>query len=264
MRIKTALAVSILTTLTIAAAAPGAPAPSLAGETVTAAPQAIETPTTPPMAAAPAPAAPQPVIVEAPAASAAPVELAPGEYDWNPERSTTGQVDVVVSIPQQLAYIYRGGELIGTTTVSTGRRGHETPTGSFPILEKRREHYSNLYNNAPMPFMQRLTWGGVALHAGHIPGRPASHGCIRLPLEMARLLFGVTRVGTTVHVLDASPSPEYALAMARGEPIRGRAITVAMNGSADLGMDGARDPVCGRGRGGKGDLPAPFRYGAEG
>ena len=92
----------------------------------------------------------------------------------------------MVSIPQQRAYVYRGGTLIGVTTVSTGRPGHDTPTGRFEILEKRREHFSNLYNNAPMPFMQRLTWDGIALHAGQIPGRPASHGCVRLPLEFAR------------------------------------------------------------------------------
>jgi len=134
-----------------------------------------------------------------------------------PEMATRGPVEVVVSIPQQRAYVYRSGILIGYTTVSTGRPGHRTPTGRFEILEKRREHYSNLYNNAPMPFMQRLTWGGIALHAGHIPGTPASHGCVRLPLEFSRLLFGVTQVGATVHIIDASPTADTALATARGE-----------------------------------------------
>src|SRR5688572_20521048 len=132
--------------------------------------------------------------------------LDPGEFVWQPERAQEGAVEVVVSIPLQRAYVYRGGTLIGVTTVSTGRRGHETPTGTFNILQKRREHYSNLYNNAPMPFMQRLTWGGVALHAGQIPGRPASHGCVRLPLDFARQLFSVTQVGASVHILDLSPS----------------------------------------------------------
>src|SRR5688572_3254237 len=132
--------------------------------------------------------------------------LRPGEFVWQPERAQQGTVEIVVSIPLQRAYVYRGGTLIGVSTVSTGRTGHETPVGTFNILEKRREHYSNLYNNAPMPFMQRLTWGGVALHAGQIPGRPASHGCVRLPLDFARQLFSVTQVGASVHILDLSPS----------------------------------------------------------
>ena len=142
--------------------------------------------------------------------------LRPGEFVWQPELASSGEVEIVVSIPQQRAYVYRGGTLIGVTTVSTGRPGHSTPTGTFTILQKRREHYSNLYNNAPMPFMQRLTWGGVALHAGHIPGRPASHGCVRLPLEFARLLFGVTEMGGRVHVTNLAPAAAEALAMVGG------------------------------------------------
>jgi hypothetical protein len=142
--------------------------------------------------------------------------LSPGEFVWAPERAPSGEVEIVVSIPLQRAYVYRGGTLIGVTTVSTGRPGHETPVGSFSILQKRREHYSNIYNNAPMPFMQRLTWGGIALHAGQIPGRPASHGCVRLPLAFARLLFGVTRMGGAVHVLDTSPTAGEALALVHG------------------------------------------------
>jgi lipoprotein-anchoring transpeptidase ErfK/SrfK len=159
-------------------------------------------------------AAPAPVAVPVPArpAVAAPESLAPGQFDWRPELASDGPVDIVVSIPLQRAYVYRAGTLIGVTTVSTGRPGHATPTGRFPILEKRREHYSNLYNNAPMPFMQRLTWDGVALHAGQIPGRPASHGCVRLPLAFARTLFSATQVGAVVHITDQAPRPEMALA----------------------------------------------------
>ena len=159
----------------------------------------------------------RPVVAVQAAREANAEELAPGEFVWQPEQSTEGAVEMVVSIPLQRAYVYRGGILIGVTTVSTGRRGHTTPTGRFPIIEKRREHYSNLYNNAPMPFMQRLTMGGIALHAGHIPGVPASHGCVRLPLAFARHLFGVTSVGGNVHIVDSSPSPDIALAMVRGE-----------------------------------------------
>ena len=142
--------------------------------------------------------------------------LRPGEFVWQPERAEAGEVEIVVSLPLQRAYVYRGDTLIGISTVSTGRPGHRTPVGSFDILQKRKEHYSNRYNNAPMPFMQRLTWDGIALHAGEIPGRPASHGCIRLPLAFARNLFAVTRLGASVHVVELSPAPEEALAMVRG------------------------------------------------
>jgi len=145
--------------------------------------------------------------------------LDPGEFVWEPSRASEGAVEVVVSIPLQRAYVYRGGTLIGITTVSTGRPGHETPTGTFEILQKRREHYSNRYNNAPMPFMQRLTWDGIALHAGQIPGRPASHGCVRLPLAFARHLFGVTQMGAAVHITDSSPGALEALAMVRGNGV---------------------------------------------
>ena len=138
--------------------------------------------------------------------------LRPGEFVWQPELAQNGSVEVIVSIPQQRAYVDRGGTLIGVTTVSTGRRGHSTPVGTFTILEKRREHYSNLYNNAPMPFMQRLTWGGVALHAGQIPGYPASHGCVRLPLEFARLLFTATDRGGEVHITNLAPTAAEAMA----------------------------------------------------
>ncbi len=161
----------------------------------------------------PAHAAEASEAVEALAGAAA---LRPGEFLWQPERAGQGDVEIVVSIPLQRAYVYRGGTLIGLTTVSTGRPGHATPTGRFDILQKRKEHYSNRYNNAPMPFMQRLTWDGIALHAGEIPGRPASHGCIRLPLDFARELFAVTRIGAAVHVVAEAPAPEQALAMVRG------------------------------------------------
>lgn len=143
--------------------------------------------------------------------------LTPGAFLWMPERQETGEVVVVVSIAAQKAFVYRADKLIGVATVSTGMRGHRTPTGSFTILQKNRRHFSNLYNNAPMPNMQRLTWGGIALHAGALPGYPASHGCIRLPMEFSRLLFGATRMGEAVHILaEAPPSAAGALAFATG------------------------------------------------
>ena len=95
--------------------------------------------------------------------------------------------------------------MIGVSTISSGASGYETPTGSYTILQKNLTHKSNLYDDAPMPFMQRLTWDGVALHAGAIPGHPASHGCVRLPKSFAKLLYGATRVGTTVTITGDSP-----------------------------------------------------------
>ena len=155
-------------------------------------------------------------------------ELRPGRFLWRPERAENGEVEIVVSIERQMAYVYRAGTLIGVSTVSTGRRGHSTPTGSFTILQKNRRHFSNLYNNAPMPNMQRLTWGGIALHAGALPGYPASHGCIRLPMEFSRLLFGVTSLGGRVHIIaDTPPSAAGALAFATGETPRSRGISLA-------------------------------------
>ena len=142
-----------------------------------------------------------PAVVEAPAPVAT---LEPGEFLWHPEVSTSGPVVVIVSLPEQRAHVYRNGLRIGVSTVSTGKPGHDTPTGVFPILQKRVEHYSTLYDDAPMPYMQRLTWDGVALHAGRIPGYPASHGCVRLPREFAELLFDATSHGTTVVVADQS------------------------------------------------------------
>jgi hypothetical protein len=125
-------------------------------------------------------------------------------YTWHPETSPQGPVLVVISLPEQQAYVYRNGVLIGRTTISSGRAGHRTPTGVFTVLEKQRKHYSNIYKGAAMPFMERLTWGGIALHGGKLPGYPDSHGCIRLPKEFSELLFGVTRIGTTVVVANES------------------------------------------------------------
>jgi hypothetical protein len=130
-------------------------------------------------------------------------KLKPGQFVWTPERSPAGPVVVLVSIPDQRVTVYRGGTLIGGSTCSTGKPGHTTPAGVFVILQKDKNHHSSTYNNAPMPYMERLTWQGVALHAGNLPGYPASHGCIRLPLEFAKVLFGVTTLGTPVIVADA-------------------------------------------------------------
>lgn len=151
--------------------------------------------------ALPGPAAAQ-AADPAPVPGAAPLQLLPGEYLWLPDLSPRGPVLVLVSLPEQRAYVYRNGVRIGVATVSTGKAGYETPTGVFTILQKKREHRSNLYDDAPMPFMQRLTWDGIALHAGRVPGYPASHGCVRLPYAFSELLYGVTARGITVVITD--------------------------------------------------------------
>jgi hypothetical protein len=133
--------------------------------------------------------------------------LKPGQFIWAPAAAPAGPMVMVVSLDRQQAYVYRNGVRIGVSTVSTGKKGKETPTGVFTILQKKEEHYSNLYNSAPMPFMQRLTWDGIALHAGNLPGKPASHGCIRLPLAFAKALFGETSMGMTVVITDQAPNP---------------------------------------------------------
>lgn len=140
-----------------------------------------------------------------------PAELKPGEFIWAPEAVPAGPLVMVISLDEQRAYVYRNGLRIGVSTVSTGKKGMETPTGVFTILQKHKEHKSNLYDDAPMPFMQRLTWSGVALHAGNLPGYPASHGCVRLPYEFARRLFEVTNFGMTVVVAaEAKQNTELA------------------------------------------------------
>lgn len=133
--------------------------------------------------------------------------LKAGEFLWEPEVAPAGPVLVIVSLTTQRAYVYRNGLMIGISTSSTGKPGHETPKGIFTILQKQVDHKSNLYDDAPMPFMQRLTWGGIALHAGNLPGYPASHGCIRLPLAFARNLYGISRLGMTVVIMEGNDVP---------------------------------------------------------
>jgi L,D-transpeptidase catalytic domain len=136
--------------------------------------------------------------------------MKPGEFLWAPDFAPEGPVTVIISLKTQRAYAYRNGVPIGVSTVSTGKPGKETPTGVFTILQKAVKHRSNIYSNAPMPFMQRLTWGGIAMHAGHLPGYPASHGCVRLPAGFAKLLFGITSLGLTVVITDDPLAPEIA------------------------------------------------------
>ena len=118
-----------------------------------------------------------------------------------------GPIILAVSLSDQRLTIWENGIVVARTPVSTGVAGHETPRGVFTLLQKKRMHRSNIYSNAPMPFMQRITWSGVALHQGHVTGRPASHGCIRLPADVARKLFGYTKIGARVIVTDEPVAP---------------------------------------------------------
>lgn len=134
-------------------------------------------------------------------------KLKPGQWVWKPEIAPEGPILVYVDLTRQLATVYRNGVRIGVSTVSTGRPGYETPTGVFTILEKNVEHRSLKYNDAPMPYQQRLTWGGVALHAGGLPGYPESHGCIHLPLAFSKILFGAMPMGGTVVIAGGIEDP---------------------------------------------------------
>src|SRR5215470_7922859 len=137
--------------------------------------------------------------------------LRPGEYWWKPQLSPRGPVVALVSLPQQTMYVYRNGILIGRSSISSGSKGHATPGGVFSILEKKQTHYSKTYNNAPMPYMQRLTWSGIAMHSGQLPGYAASHGCVRLPYDFSQLLFSTTSSGGTVIIGDGkTPVPRLA------------------------------------------------------
>ena len=129
-----------------------------------------------------------------------PKALRPGQYVWREVPASAGRERVVVSLSDQLAYLYRGNELMAVTTVSSGADNTPTPTGIFAVLNKKPMHRSRKYDNAPMPFAQFIDQYGVALHAGHNPGRPASHGCVRLPAAFAKKLFTVTDIGTPVYI----------------------------------------------------------------
>lgn len=134
-------------------------------------------------------------------------DMKPGQFTWHPDREAKGPVAIIVSLPQQRVHVYRNGIRIAVSTCSSGRPGHETPTGVFVILQKDRFHKSSTYDDAPMPNMNRLTWSGIALHAGNLPGYPASHGCVRLPMAFSADLFSITHLGTPV-IIAGPDDPE--------------------------------------------------------
>lgn len=158
------------------------------------------------------------MAVEAVRATPARAASGPGFF-WHPEIAPGGRLVMVVSLDEQYLYVYRNGVAIGASPISSGRPGYETPTGVYTILQKEREHRSNLYNDAPMPFMQRLTWDGIAMHGGNVPGHPASHGCIRLPQSFAEKLFGASQRGAVVVIADARVDPAAIVHPAAVAPI---------------------------------------------
>jgi lipoprotein-anchoring transpeptidase ErfK/SrfK len=127
-----------------------------------------------------------------------PLTLKPGEYKWATEVPKDGETKVIIDRLQQLFYVYRGDKLVGVATVSTGKKGRETPLGFWEVRLKKVKGYSRKYDNAPMPYMQMYDAKGIAFHAGPNPGYPASHGCVRLPLKFAERVYGLTQVGTKV------------------------------------------------------------------
>jgi lipoprotein-anchoring transpeptidase ErfK/SrfK len=127
-----------------------------------------------------------------------PLYMKPGQYRWAADIPQTGDAKIVIDLMSQLFYVYRDDKLIGVATISSGKKGRETPLGFWSVMLKKTKGYSRKYDNAPMPFMQMYDPKGIAFHAGPNPGYPASHGCVRLPLKFAERLYGLTQVGTKV------------------------------------------------------------------
>jgi lipoprotein-anchoring transpeptidase ErfK/SrfK len=128
-----------------------------------------------------------------------------GKFTWLSPDSSVNRI--IVSLADQSLYAYNGPQLVAFSNISSGKPGHETPTGTFTVTQKDVDHHSSLYDNASMPFYMRLTDGGVGLHAGFIPGYPASHGCVRLPFGMARELYQHVESGTPVEIIPSSLNP---------------------------------------------------------
>ena len=149
-------------------------------------------------------------------------QLRSGQFVWEPEAASAGPVSLLIDLTKQTVVVYRDGVPIAASSISSGSKGRETPIGEFTILQKEVVHRSRTYDDAPMPYMQRLTEKGVAMHAGNLPGYAASHGCIRLPAAFAKLLYGVTDLGTPVIVTDAEQKQKAAEYQAAKEDVAQR------------------------------------------
>ena len=146
------------------------------------------------------PAAAEAATALTPATAASAV--APGHFVWRDDAaaSAAGPVRVLVSLPLQVAFVFKGSALVGVSSVSSGVAGYDTPTGTFTILQKDKDHKSNIYDDAPMPYMLRLTRDGVSIHGSQIAEDLVTHGCVGLPKEFAAMLFRQVRVGDRVVV----------------------------------------------------------------
>ncbi|MCR9139162.1 MAG: L,D-transpeptidase family protein [Alphaproteobacteria bacterium] len=145
-----------------------------------------------------------------------------------PETKSEAPVLMLVSLDKQNIRVFSGDTLVAQSNVSTGKKGHATPTGVFSILQKKRRHHSNIYSRAPMPFMQRLTWSGIALHESNsVPSHPASHGCVRLPRAFAKQLYRYTDLGAHVIISDEEINLRALPTRALFDPIDEPASTTA-------------------------------------
>ena len=129
-----------------------------------------------------------------------PKVLKPGQYVWRDVSDSAGPQRVVISLSDQMAYLYRGDTMVAASTISSGKDSKPTPDGIFSIFKKTPMWRSKKYENAPMPFAQFFDPAGIAMHAGYNPVIPASHGCVRLPSAFAKKLYSVTDVGTPVYI----------------------------------------------------------------
>src|SRR4030088_3516452 len=129
------------------------------------------------------------------------------EVPENESGKPQGPLIIAISIDRQNLRIYDANGFFAETPISTGMRGHPTPMGVFSVIQKHKFHHSNIYSGAPMPYMQRITWSGVAMHAGVLPGYPASHGCIRMPMAFAVKMWGWTKMGARVLVTPGEMTP---------------------------------------------------------
>jgi lipoprotein-anchoring transpeptidase ErfK/SrfK len=177
------------------------------------------------------------------------VQAAPRETRWQSSsaRARGDPLMLSVSLDRQMIDVFRGTALVMSSKVSSGMPGHETKPGVFSILEKQRFHHSNIYSGAPMPWMQRLTRSGTALHAGMVPGYPASHGCVRLPFAFAPKLFQMTAVGETVLIASERLTPKPIEHPKLFQP-RPRPVALAMAESAQIPWrlaDGAEESPAG-------------------
>src|SRR5713226_8632502 len=167
------------------------------------------------------------------------------------ESRTAGEpvepIMAIVSLRNQRITVYDAKGWVLRAPISSGQKGRETPAGIFSVIEKQAEHYSNLYDDAYMPHMQRITWSGIALHGGPLPGYAASHGCVRMPVEFAERLFDLTRIGMRVIVARNDPVPvEFSHpVLLRLNPARVGSGEPEAEGSApyDLGVLGSAKPV---------------------